>query len=180
MLQLPPLPTWDSLHPLIVHFPIVLLLVCPLFVLMGALLSPAKGRPYLSTALILLLLGTASVFFAVETGEAASQLVEQNPPIEVLLKSHQSLAVDTRNVFVTLSVIACGVFLLPRLLGKGESVLFSRVLPLSFLVFYAVGIIFLVNTGDRGGRMVHELGVHAMISPTTEKPAASPGDPNPE
>jgi uncharacterized membrane protein len=176
MLQIPPLPAWDSFHPLIIHFPIVLLLVCPLFVLIGALLSPAKGRPYLSTALILLLLGTVSLFFAVETGEAASQLVDRNPPIEALLKSHQSLAVDTRNVFVTLSVIACGVFLLPRLLGKTDSLLFSRVLPLSFLVFYAVGVIFLVNTADRGGRMVHECGVNAMISPTTEKPAASPVD----
>ena len=180
MLQFPPLPTWDSLHPLIIHFPIALLLVYPLFVLIGALLSPAKGRPYLSTALILLLLGTAGLFFAVHTGEAASQLVDRDPPVEVLLKSHYALATETRDIFVTLSMIACGVFFAPRLLGKTDALLFSRVLPLSFLVFYAVGIIFLVNTADRGGRMVHELGVHAMISPTTEKPAASPRNPTPE
>jgi uncharacterized membrane protein len=180
MLQIPPLPTWDSLHPLIIHFPIALLLVCPLFVLIGAILSPPKGRPYLSTALILLLLGTASLFFAVETGEAASQLVEREPAVEVLLKSHQALATETRDVFVTLSIIACGVFFIPRLLGKADGLLFSRVLPLSFLVFYAVGIIFLVNTADRGGRMVHEHGVHAMISPTNEKPAASSESPTRE
>src|ERR1035437_9995962 len=91
MLQFPPLPTWDSLHPLIIHFPIALLLICPLVVLIGAFLSPAKGRPYLSTALILLLLGTASLFVAVKTGEATSQLVDRDPPVEVLLKSHQAL-----------------------------------------------------------------------------------------
>ena len=179
MLQLPPLLSWSSLHPLLIHFPIALLLVFPVFIVIGASLSPAKGRPYLSTALILLLLGTASLFFAVQTGEAASHFVDRTPPVAALLKSHQALATETRDVFVTLSVIGLGVFLFPPLLGK-ERQLFSRVLPLSFLVFYAVGIIFLVNTADRGGRMVHELGVHAMISPTTEKPAASPGNPTPE
>ena len=45
MLQFPPFPTWDSLHPLIIHFPIALLLVCPLFILIGAFLSAEKGRP---------------------------------------------------------------------------------------------------------------------------------------
>ena len=177
MLQLPPLPTWNSLHPLIIHFPIVLLLVCPLFILIGAFLSPAKGRPYLSTALILLLLGTASLFFAVQTGQVASQLVDRDPPVEVLLKSHYALAIETRAIFVALSMIACVVFLVPRLLGNADGLLFSSMLPLSFLVFYGVGVIFLLNTADRGGRMVHELGVHAMISPTTEKPAASPWNP---
>lgn len=180
MLQLPPLPGWDSLHPLIIHFPIVLLLVSPLFILIGTSLAPAKGRPYLNTALILLLLGTASLFFAVETGQATSQLVVQDPRVEVLLRSHSALATETRDIFVTLSIIACGVFFVPRLLGKAERSLFSSVLPLSFLVFYAVGIIFLLNTADRGGRMVHEFGAHAMISPTTEKPAASSGNRAPE
>jgi len=180
MLQFPPIPAWDSLHPLIIHFPIALLLVCPLFVLIGAFLSPEKGRPYLRTALILLLLGTASLFITVNTGVATSQLVDRDPPVEALLRSHHDLAVETRDVFVTISMIACGVFFIPGLLGKADRLLFSRVLPLSFLVFYGVGIIFLVNTADRGGRMVHELGVHAMISPTTERPAASPGNPVPE
>ena len=27
MIDLPPVPTWDGLHPLIIHFPIALLLV---------------------------------------------------------------------------------------------------------------------------------------------------------
>ena len=32
MLQLPPMPTWDAMHPLLIHFPIVLLLISPLFI----------------------------------------------------------------------------------------------------------------------------------------------------
>ena len=169
MLQLPPWPTWYSLHPLIIHFPIALLLVSPLFLLIGAVRNPLKGRPYLVVALILLLLGTASLFLSVRTGVAASELVDRTPPVEGLLLTHETLATETRNVFGTLSVIAVGILFLPVLFGKADRILFSRVLPLSFLVFYAVGIIFLVNTADAGGRLVHEYGVHSTISPRAEQ-----------
>jgi uncharacterized membrane protein len=72
MIYLPPVPSWNGLHPLIVHFPIALLFVAPLFVILGAVLSPPKGRPFLVSALILMVVGTASILFAIETGEAAS------------------------------------------------------------------------------------------------------------
>ena len=35
MIEFPPIPSWDGLHPLIVHFPIALLLVAPLLVVLG-------------------------------------------------------------------------------------------------------------------------------------------------
>ena len=163
MLQLPPIPPWESLHPLLIHFPIVLLLVSPLFILIGVVRGSSRGKPYLMAALILLLLGTMSLFLSVETGEAAAELVDQTPPVRALLQSHQDLAENTRNVFVALSLIGTAVLLLPRLIRE-DRVLFSRVLPLCFLVFYVVGMLFLVNTADRGGRLVHELGVHAVIT----------------
>ena len=73
MFQFPQIPSWDALHPLVIHFPIALLLIAPIFVLLGALLQPAKGRPYLLAATVLLLLGTAGTFIAVETGEAVAE-----------------------------------------------------------------------------------------------------------
>jgi uncharacterized membrane protein len=180
MLQFPPMQAWDSLHPLIVHFPIVLLMISPLFIFIGTALPPLRGRPYLIAALILLLLGTASLFLAAQTGQAASRLADRSPLVATLIESHQALADETTDVFVTLSIIGFSLFFLPRFLGMTESPLFSRVLPLSFLVFYSVGVIFLVNTADRGGRLVHEFGVHANIPPTTEKPAAPLENPTPE
>ena len=56
MLQFPAIPSWDALHPLIIHFPIALLLIAPIFIrVVGAALTPAKGRSYLIAAMVLLL-----------------------------------------------------------------------------------------------------------------------------
>ena len=82
MLQFPTIPSWDALHPLIIHFPIALLLIAPIFIVVGAVLTPAKGRAYLIAAMVLLLVGTAAIFVAVETGEAAGKLAERTPGME--------------------------------------------------------------------------------------------------
>lgn len=175
MLQLPPLPSWDALHPLIIHFPIVLLLLSPLFIAIGAALRPPKGQPFMIAALLVLLLGTASLFVAVSTGEAAGELAERGGAVNAVLESHETLAEQTRVVFAGLSVILLGMFALPRLLHRQQTRLFSTILPLSFLALYSVGILFLVNTAHAGGRLVHEFGVHAMVSGSANQPAAAAG-----
>ena len=58
MPTLPPIPSWQAIHPLIVHFPIVLLLIAPLFIVMGVVPRPARSFPFLLVALILMTLGT--------------------------------------------------------------------------------------------------------------------------
>src|SRR5450759_3598419 len=73
LFSLPPLPTWDGLHPLVTHFPIALLLVAPLFVVLGLFRRPS-ARAFLLAALLLMVLGTTAIFVAVPTGEAAGRL----------------------------------------------------------------------------------------------------------
>jgi uncharacterized membrane protein len=174
MLQLPPLPSWDALHPLIIHFPIVLLLLSPLFILISALLSPQRGRPYMVVALSLLLLGTGTLFIAASTGEAAADLAERGEGMNAVLAAHESLASETRIVFTVLSAILLGTFAVFRVLRRQETRLASRYLPLTFLALYTVGILFLVNTAHAGGRLVHEFGVHALISETPDQSSISP------
>ncbi len=174
MPQFPPLPSWDSLHPLIIHFPIVLLLLCPLFILISAVLPPPKGAPYMIAALLVLLLGTASLFVAASTGKAAAKLAERGGAMNAVLETHEDLAAETKIVFSELSVILLGMFLLPRVLRRRETRVFSTALPLTFLALYTVGIVFLVNTAHSGGRLVHEFGVHAMVPATAGHAAAPP------
>ncbi len=174
MQQFPSIPAWQGLHPLIIHFPIVLLLVSPLFVVISAMFPPPRGRPYMMTAILLLLLGTVSLFIATSTGKAAAKFVERGGAMGALLETHQSFASETITVFSELSLMLLGIFLLPRILRRRETRLFSTVLPLTFLAFYFGGIVFLVNTAYTGGRLAHEFGMHALISATTGQSAASP------
>jgi uncharacterized membrane protein len=162
-MHFPPMPTWDSLHPLIIHFPIVLLLLSPLFILISAILRPPAGRPYLVVALILLLMGTTSLFIAASTGEAAAELAERGGDMNAVLESHESLASQTKIVFSGLSLLLVGLFVVPRLKRRESARLASTVLPIAFLSVYLVGVGYLVNTAHAGGRLVHEFGVHALI-----------------
>lgn len=169
---------WTSVHPMIVHFPIALLLVVPLFILIGAILSPPRGRPFLVSALILLGLGTAGLFFAVPTGEAAARLATGNDQLLEVLKRHQDLAFETRGVFVLLLVLYSAV-LLPRVLVRPGR-LFSTVLPLAFMLFYCTGAVLLLDTARQGNTLVHTLGLHETPSASPQQDrAASPQPRNP-
>jgi uncharacterized membrane protein len=175
MLQFPPLPTWDSLHPLIIHFPIGLLLLSPLFVLISAVLAPAKGKPYMIAAMIILLLGTGTLFIAGSTGHAAADLAERGGAVDAVLETHEDLAAETQIVFAVLTAILVGMYATPKVLRRQENRLFSTFLPLAFLALYTVGILFVVNTAHAGGRLVHEFGVHALV-PMTSDGSSPSGD----
>ncbi|MGA9964051.1 MAG: DUF2231 domain-containing protein [Terriglobales bacterium] len=174
MLQFPAIPSWDALHPLIIHFPIALLLVAPIFIVVGAVLTPAKGRSYLIAAMVLLLVGTAAVFVAVETGEAAGKLAERTPGMEQVLETHESLAEGTLAVFSVLSVIFLALLAVPWLLNRADTRLTTTILPLAFLVLYSAGALLLVNTAHNGGRLVHEFGVRAMVTSAPADAKATP------
>jgi uncharacterized membrane protein len=158
MIALPPLPPWDELHPLVIHFPIVLLLIAPLFILIGALIAPQRGRPYLYAALLLMTLGTVAVWFAVATGEATADLVERNPQIIAALEKHESLAETTRAVFTAATLIFAIALFAPKLWRRETARTFSTVVPLVFAVLYGAAALLLVNTAHQGGILVHELG----------------------
>jgi uncharacterized membrane protein len=166
MLEFSAIPSWDALHPLIIHFPIALLLIAPIFIVVGAVLTPAKGRSYLIAAMVLLLVGTAAIFVAVESGEAAGKLAERTPGMARVLETHESLAERTQAVFSVLSVIFLALLAVPWLLKRADTRLTTTILPLAFLVLYSAGALLLVNTAHNGGRLVHEFGVRAMVTST--------------
>ncbi len=177
MFQLPPIPGWDGLHPLIIHFPIALLFAAPVFVVLGAVLSPRKGRPMLYAALLLMVLGTVSIFFAVETGEAAGKLADRNPEINAMLEHHEALAERTRLTFSILTVVFAGILAVPIIRKREPKRVATTILPLVFLAVYGAGMVVLANTADHGGRLVHELGVHALIPPdASHAQASTPGE----
>lgn len=180
MPQLPPVPAWDGMHPLIIHFPIVLLLVAPLFIVIAAALGPVKGRSYVITALILMVIGTASVFVAVSTGEAAGKLAERTPAINAILENHESLAEHTRLWFSGLTLALAAGVLAVSFVKRLQSRAVVGLGTLAFLLAYAFGALTLVATAHNGGRLVHEFGVHALVAPTPGTPPVTAPPPERE
>lgn len=165
---MPTLPPWNALHPLVVHFPIALLLVVPLVIGIG--LGDRSGRNVPGVALLLLVLGTAGAWLAAATGESAGQLAERLPGVAGILERHEELAEITRTLFTALTLAYGGLLAVPRALKHELSRGRRIALHGGFLVLYVVALVPLVATAHQGGRLVHEKGVHALFPP--EPPGA--------
>lgn len=165
----PPMPTWDSLHPLIIHFPIALLMVAPLFVLAG-LVCKDCGKWIHLAALALMVMGTLGAFVAVSTGEAAAELALRTPAVEAALEHHEEMAETTQVVFAILTSIYALLVIVPWAMRKP---LPARVLiPAhgAFVLLFGGSLVLLVNTAHQGGLLVHEYGVHAMLRTESTQP----------
>lgn len=174
MLQFPPIPPWNSWHPLVIHFPIVLLLLSPIFILVSAILPAPKGRPYLIAALAILFMGTVSLFVAEATGGSAARIAVRSGYIDSVLDAHMRLASETTIAFSGLLAILFAIVMLPRMLRCPATRLTTTVMPASFLILYCAGILFVINTAHAGGRLVHQYGVHAVVQAEPEIPEIAP------
>ncbi len=161
-MNLPPLPSWDALHPLVVHFPIGLLLVAPVFVALG-LIVPRTLRGFLISALTLMALGTAATWVAVATGEAAGELATRTPAISAALEGHEGLAEKTRTVFTALTLVFAALMFLPGILKRTPRRAVTVAVGAVFLAGYLGAAGLLANTAHEGGRLVHAYGVHALM-----------------
>ncbi len=171
MFGLPPMPSWDGLHPLIVHFPIALLMAAPVFIVVG-LIRKSWMQSMVLSALILMVLGTVATYVAVPSGEAAGKLAERTPEVNAVLERHESLGETTRTAFTILTLILGVIVVGQRLLRRNLDRLPSVGLHAAFLILYAAGLLVLVNTAHNGGRLVHELGVRALTAPSSGPAAA--------
>jgi len=159
----PPLPAWNEFHPLVIHFPIALLIVAPLFALLAVFLR--SGRRWLGlSALLLMALGTVAAFVAVETGEAAAAAHHFTPRVEAVVEQHEELGETVRDLFTGLTVVYAAVLLLPPAVRRFEGQAATLVLNGVFLLAYAVCLVVLANAADLGGQLVHRYGVRGIIS----------------
>jgi len=150
-------PSYPSLHVLIVHFPIALICLAPLFDL-GCLLF--RARVWLDrTATALYVTGALGAGAAyLSGGRAAKALGDISPAAESALADHESMAILTLIALVIVTLARIWVSWLSRD-DHRISLGFFRLtaIPLAF-----VALAFLALTADRGGRLVygHGLGVN--------------------
>jgi len=171
----PPLPDWDAIHPLVVHFPIALLLVAPLLIVIG-LLFPKSGKCFHVAALVLMVLGVIAAWVAVNTGELAADLADRMPPVGPAIERHEELAETTATVFTVLTVVFAALVFGPSFLKNPLSRTVILPIFIVFLLVYLGCTSILAKTAHRGGLLVHEYGVHAMLPLPDEPPAATTED----
>lgn len=174
-MNIPQIPSWDALHPLVIHFPVALLLVAPLLIVLGLL--PRMGRGYLNAALVLMILGTVAAWVAVSTGEAAGELAARTPAVKATLEQHEELAETTRALFTAFTLVFAALLFLPRILRRQPGRRLETAVGVLFLLGYSAGAGVLAETAHQGGRLVHVHGVHALMpaepAATTTSPTGS-------
>jgi uncharacterized membrane protein len=163
MPDLPPIPPFEALHPLVVHFPIGVLLIAWMPVLIG-LVDRKRRHTWLACGALLLVVGTGSCFYAVMTGDAAERIVgTTSQVIDDALHEHKAVALRTRGQFIAATLVyllVWGAYARMKLARKSIILVAGGALV---VIAYAVAAVSLMNTGHTGGVLVHQHGVVAPI-----------------
>ncbi|MDE3245127.1 MAG: hypothetical protein KGN80_03490, partial [Acidobacteriota bacterium] len=144
-----------------------LLFTLPVFLVLALLLG-RKNRVWAFTALIVLVLGTAGIFMAAASGEAAGKLAERSPEINAVLERHEHLAEAAQGVFSGLALAFAALLLVPIALKRELPPWAHGLAHGVFLLVFLGSLGFLVQIAHQGGRLVHQYGVHALMAPTAQ------------
>jgi uncharacterized membrane protein len=160
----------DPLHPAVVHFPIVLILLGAAAAVVAAFW---RGGHLPRFAAVLLALGALGAWAAVRSGESGGGLLETgSPQMEALVEVHETWAKRTFAVSIVAAVAAVASALAGRWprLARGVAIVAAVA---SAAAAYAV-----YETGHRGGTLVyrHAAGVElaATAPPAATGAAARP------
>jgi len=161
---LPAIP--DPLHPALVHFPIVLILLGT----MASVLAVFWRKGYVPAfAAALLVMGALGAWAAVASGKSDGGLVENTSAgVETLLEAHENWAERTLTAAAIAAVIAVGsaaLFRFPRA-ARGAAVAAALA---AMVVAWTV-----YETGHRGGALVYQHGAGVNTSrAATETPVVT-------
>ncbi len=146
------LPDWlPNIHPLVIHFPVVLL---PLSVLAHILCLASNQRSRWAMPIgILYSLGAVSALAAYFSGRRAADSVDVLPQANPVLSRHADLALWTLIIFTIVTVL---YWLFQRFKVTGK---YQALLTLVGLL----GVGFLAVTADHGGQLVYRFGTGVSL-----------------
>lgn len=171
MFEIPSLPPYEGLHPIIVHFPIAILMMAWVPMLLG-LVDKKRRMTWLFGGLLMLIVGTGFAFFAVMTGSATEHAVDRSSQvIRKAIHEHEETAELARNLFIGVTVIYLFVLIAISKIGPSKKKMVGFVGGLLILISYGLGALALVNAGHEGGLLVHQLGVRAPMGPVVDTSA---------
>jgi uncharacterized membrane protein len=156
----------DPLHPAIVHFPIVLAVLCPLLAA-GALWAIQSGRLSRRSWLAILVLQVALVgtaWIATETGEREEERVEA-----VVAERHIEAHEDAAERFLTLAALTLPLAAAGMLSGRLGALNRALTVALSMVAMLAAA-----STGHSGGELVYRHGAAlAYAQPVPDETGSS-------
>lgn len=141
------------LHPMIVHFPIALLIIALLADLAGLLL---KREFFSKMGLLLLALGTAGVVAAYFSGDFAAEGLTEAGPLKLAIENHEDAALVTVWLMALTTIVRLALVISRKYTGV------IRWIP---VLLFVVGVASMVRTGYYGGELVfkHAAGVQLSI-----------------
>ena len=150
------IPGWaPNLHPLIIHFPIALLIAGAMVDLVDALF---ERPPWLGVgSASLYLVGALATVVAYVTGRQAAATVFIPGMAYPIVEDHRAWALLTAWYVAIVAVIRVAA-----LLAGFPRVRAHRVLLLAAAL---IGVLFLQQTAERGARLVYEHGVGVIAAP---------------
>jgi len=135
-------------HLLVNHLPIIFPLVGVILMLTGLV---SKSEAVKRTSFMIFILGAFASIVAMNTGEAAEEVVENISGFtEKYLESHE----ETAETFAILSYILGGLSFL-GLWASFKQKSFSGIISIGTLVFAIVVLFFAKKTGTTGGEILH-------------------------
>ncbi len=155
------LPEWaPNIHPMIVHFPIGLLVFAVILDLLQWI--PRLSDKLRLTTLILYAAGTLGSIAAFWTGRIASETVQVSVQAQTVMSDHDDWALYTTIFFLVFTLIRVGLYFIGRDRGS--------LLRVFFTVAALAGMGMLWQTGELGKKLVykHGVGVTAIEAPATE------------
>lgn len=148
------------LHPIIVHFAIVLLAVA---VVCDFLYLITQKKNYWQIAGILLAVGTLSAIGAVLTGSQAYEVVDIPRSARRLVRQHRNAGTAAMWLFILTTALRFGFIQLD---------LFRKKIKWLYYLLALLSLTFLFRTGLMGGEMVyiHGVGVEKPLPQQPQKP----------
>ncbi len=153
MLSLP-----SPLHPAVVHFPIVLILLGTMVAIAAAFTSRWHIR---WIAAIVLTLGALGTLVATSSGEEDGEAVDRVAAISPLLEAHETWAERTELFSAAAALLAIAAVLTARWLVARQA-LGAICALVAVLASYCV-----YETGHRGGQLVYRHGAGINLAPAS-------------
>jgi len=144
----------NHIHPMLVHFPIVLLVICGCIssTLLVTKVNFTERRPLPLVNAIALFTGLACALLAAQFGDIALDAAVEKGFPPAPLEEHEELASLTIAAFSVLSAALLVAFWKRIPVQGGRAIIFVGVL------YIAIGL--LLATAYRGGELVYHYGVH--------------------